>query len=74
MYDVCTVSLLLQVPGPVTCWEVGGLRGVDLRYITAVHLYTLMLPGTPMLTAGQEIGRVGYVYIFCFLMERHPFL
>ena len=46
------------VGGPWTSWMLTGLGELDSAAVTALQMLSLMLPGTPSLVGGQEIGKV----------------
>ena len=47
------------VGGPWTSWTLSDLSELDSAAVTALQMLSLMLPGTPSLVGGQEVGKVG---------------
>ena len=45
--------------GPWTSWTVANLKSLGSSTVTALEMLSLMLPGTPSVIAGQEVGKVG---------------
>ncbi len=46
--------------GPWTYWNVTGLVDLDVADVLPFQMFSLVLPGTPVITAGQEIGTVSF--------------